>query len=132
MPRAFTLIELLVVVALLALLLGILLPQLAGAREAGRQAVCRSNLRSLEILVVEHAHQTGRVPHEHPDESLRCPTRKEPYVYLLGGDPGQTATLAWLDLHPQTIVFQEMVPRHGKRLIVRADPASVEAIDEPV
>lgn len=42
---AFTLIELLVVIAVIAALVGLLLPTLAGAREAGRGAVCLSNLR---------------------------------------------------------------------------------------
>jgi prepilin-type N-terminal cleavage/methylation domain-containing protein len=45
--RAFTLIEVLVVVAVIALLIGILMPSLRNAREQSRRLVCRNNLRNL-------------------------------------------------------------------------------------
>jgi prepilin-type N-terminal cleavage/methylation domain-containing protein/prepilin-type processing-associated H-X9-DG protein len=49
LPRGFTLIELLVVISIIALLMGVLMPVLGRAREAGRSAVCRANLRRLSL-----------------------------------------------------------------------------------
>lgn len=47
--KGFTLIELLVVVAIIALLVGLLLPVIGSAREAGQRAVSANNLRQLAI-----------------------------------------------------------------------------------
>ncbi|MBN1359519.1 MAG: prepilin-type N-terminal cleavage/methylation domain-containing protein [Sedimentisphaerales bacterium] len=47
--RAFTLIELLVVVAVIAVLLGILLPALMRAKELGKRMVCSNNVRILGL-----------------------------------------------------------------------------------
>jgi prepilin-type processing-associated H-X9-DG protein/prepilin-type N-terminal cleavage/methylation domain-containing protein len=57
--RAFTLIESLVAVAVIAALVGILVPTLGAARDASRNAVCMSNTRQLSIanaaFAAEHA-----------------------------------------------------------------------------
>jgi len=48
---AFTLIELLVVISIIALLIGILVPVLSTAREAGRNAQCLANVKSFGSFI---------------------------------------------------------------------------------
>jgi len=63
--KAFTLIELLVVVAIIALLISILLPSLARARELSKRAVCAANLKGIGTACATYANdndQTYPVP----------------------------------------------------------------------
>lgn len=60
---AFTLIELLVVVAIIALLISILLPSLAAAREQTKSVKCLSNLRTMGQAVISYASEwSDRMP----------------------------------------------------------------------
>jgi len=58
--RAFTLIELLVVVAIIALLISILLPSLARAREQAKKTVCLSNLKNIGTSTAAYAEDDDR------------------------------------------------------------------------
>jgi prepilin-type N-terminal cleavage/methylation domain-containing protein len=53
-PSGVTLVELLVVVALVGLLLGLMLPAVQSAREAGRRLQCLANLRQLALAALSH------------------------------------------------------------------------------
>ena len=56
----FTLIELLVVVAIIGILMAILLPALATAREAARSSVCKNNLRQFGVGMHIYADNNGK------------------------------------------------------------------------
>ncbi len=53
--KAFTVIELIVVISVIAVLMAILMPALAGARQQGRSTVCLSNLRQMAIAAQAYA-----------------------------------------------------------------------------
>lgn len=60
--RGFTLIELLVVVAIIGLLLAILLPSLASAREQARGVQCLARCRELAVGMMLYYNDFGNFP----------------------------------------------------------------------
>jgi len=94
---AFTLIELLVVVAVLALLVGMLLPMLAQARTLARTVYCQAHLKQWGVAFEMYATQNHGV-YPHTDGRDRCES----------GPAGRSADLAdwwygWVDVLPPLI-----------------------------
>lgn len=62
-PRCgFTIVELLVVISIIGVLIGLLLPAVQSAREAGRRTECMNNLYQLGLAAVRSTEQSGFIP----------------------------------------------------------------------
>src|SRR5208337_672664 len=60
--RGFTLIELLVVISIIGVLVGLLLPAINSAREAGRRTQCQNNIRQLALALNAFAGRKNTFP----------------------------------------------------------------------
>jgi len=69
----FSLVELLVTIAIVAALVGLLLPAVQAAREAARRSGCGLNLRQLSLALLLHESARGRLPAGYVSEPRRAP-----------------------------------------------------------
>ena len=77
----FTLVELLVVIAIIGTLMGLLLPAVQSAREAGRRNTCSNNLNQLGKAVIAFDGQRQFIPgwrNQHPSTAVNNPGDLDP------------------------------------------------------
>ena len=110
---AFTLIELLVVMVIIALLVGLLLPALARAKEEARKTQCRSNLRQIGLAIQMYAGDNGGWTPEFGGQMYRRSGTTHVYYPWDGVDyAGESFGLMWANEAPGTcnVTFGQSQP----------------------
>lgn len=93
--HAFSLIEILVVIGIIALLVGILFPTLASAREAANRTKCLSNMRQIMVAFTMYLNENGG---RFPRPSQNAVQTPEDWLHFqTGRDPEQGAIAKYIN-----------------------------------
>jgi prepilin-type N-terminal cleavage/methylation domain-containing protein/prepilin-type processing-associated H-X9-DG protein len=111
--RAFTLIELLIVIAIIAILIGLILPAVQKVREAATRTACQNNLRQIAVACYGYENVNDHFPPAYP---------------LLINNFGNTYNSTWLaEILPymeQMAVYQTVLDSYNPS--IATNPAPVD------
>lgn len=112
----FTLVELLAVIAIMAMLIGILIPALRSTRQQARAVACGSNLKQLALALMVYDQENGTFPHGFDDHGMVTPP---------GGYPGDASRdlQGWWWFHSLSRIQGE---NYGKGTILWCPSRSVK------
>lgn len=123
----FTLVEVLTVLAIIAILVGLLLPAIMMSREAARRAACQNNMRQTVLANLEFESSKQRFPSLR-DRSIPCTAWRiqEPtapswsiFVKLLAYLDGQTVLDEWNPTdHWHQLIGGDELPRYRPRTLM--------------